>query len=441
MSSPEKTPAQNAAQSSEKTPAQNAVQSLEKTPAQPSVQRATHGSVASAARSTQPAKHVQLWSKNFTLVIIINLLVFTNHLMNLSTFPFYVESLGGTEALAGAAATIFSFVAVLCRPFIGWMLDRGKRRAILIVGLIGLTLAPLGYLFMSVLFAVVAFRMLHGASLACSNTTTATIASDVIPKPRFAEGMGLFGMATALATAAAPALGLWLMSALGFPALFAVAAGCAVLAIVLFMLMNPPHIEGTKKPLDFKALFNADALPASAIMLVFMLTFGALENFLAIFAANNNLPSGGLFFAVMAVMLLLVRVFLGKLVDQRGEAVFVYTCNAAMLVAFLLLAFVPNTVTFFVAAILAGYGFGGLEPALQSMAVHTASEESRGSANSTFLCAYDIGIGLGGGIAGVLISSLGYSQMFTILSLACIASVVLYIAWGRHHPSSFTYKG
>ena len=122
-------------------------------------------------------------------------------------------------------------------------------------------------------------------------------------------------------------------------------------------------------PLALQAL----GLPATATMLVFMLTFGALENFVAIFAAENSLPSGSIYFIVMSVMLLVVRITLGKLVDQRGEAIFVYTCNAAMLVAFLLLALVPNTATYILSAVLAGYAFGGLEPSLQSMAVHTST--------------------------------------------------------------------
>ena len=74
-------------------------------------------------------KSEKLWSRNFVLIIVINFLVFMNHIMLLSTFPFYIESLGGSEALAGLAATLFSFVAVLCRPFVGWMLDNGKRRS------------------------------------------------------------------------------------------------------------------------------------------------------------------------------------------------------------------------------------------------------------------------------------------------------------------------
>ena len=121
-------------------------------------------------------KSEKLWSRNFVLIIVINFLVFMNHIMLLSTFPFYIESLGGSEALAGLAATLFSFVAVLCRPFVGWMLDNGKRRTILAIGLCGMMLMPLGYMVASVIFLAFVFRMVHGAALALSNTSTATIA-------------------------------------------------------------------------------------------------------------------------------------------------------------------------------------------------------------------------------------------------------------------------
>lgn len=369
----------------------------------------------------------KLWTRELVLIILVNLCVFTNHIMSLSTFPFYIQSLGGTEAVAGICAAAFSFVAVIIRPFVGWWLDNGVRRAALIAGLVLMGLAPLGYVFVPVLSVAIAVRMLHGVGLSFSNSTTATVASDVICRPRFAEGMGYFGMATALASAIAPALGLSLMEGFGFNALYAAAAAIAGLGLVLFAFVRAPKVDVPKKKLDLRTIINRDSLPATVTMLVFMFTFGALENFVAIFAAESSLPSGSIYFLVMSGMLLLVRITLGKLVDQRGEAFFVYSCNAAMLVAFLLLAFVPNAVTYILSAVLAGYAFGGLEPSLQSMAVHTSTEETRGSANSTFLCGYDIGYGLGGGIAGSLITGLGYSAMWSIVSLACVLSVIVYV--------------
>ncbi len=383
---------------------------------------------------------LKLWTRDLVLIILVNLCVFTNHIMSLSTFPFYIQSLGGTEAVAGICAAAFSFVAVIIRPFVGWWLDNGVRRAALVAGLVLMGLAPLGYVFVPVLSVAIAIRMMHGVGLSFSNSTTATVASDVICRPRFAEGMGYFGMATALASAIAPALGLSLMEGFGFNVLYAVAAVIAGLGLVLFAFVRAPKVDVPKKKLDLRTIINRDSLPATVTMLIFMFTFGALENFVAIFASEASLPSGSIYFLVMSAMLLLVRITLGKLVDQRGEAFFVYSCNAAMLVAFLLLAFVPNDVTYILSAVLAGYAFGGLEPSLQSMAVHTSTEETRGSANSTFLCGYDIGYGLGGGIAGSLITGLGYSAMWSIVSLACVLSVIVYVVWARHSDTSFSKR-
>lgn len=393
-------------------------------------------STEQAAHAGKPA--AKLWTRDLVLIILVNLCVFTNHIMSLSTFPFYIQSLGGSEAIAGICAAAFAFVAVIIRPFVGWWLDNGVRKVALVVGLLLLGAAPLGYVFVPVLSMSIAFRMLHGIGLSFSNSTTATVASDVICRPRFAEGMGYFGMATALASAIAPALGLSLMEGFGFGTLYAVAAGIAGLGLVLFAFVRTRKVDVPKKKLDLRTIINRDSLPATTTMLVFMLTFGALENFVAIFAAENSLPSGSIYFIVMSVMLLVVRITLGKLVDRRGEAIFVYTCNAAMLVAFLLLALVPNTATYILSAVLAGYAFGGLEPSLQSMAVHTSTDETRGSANSTFLCGYDIGYGLGGGLAGSLITAMGYSSMWAIVSLACVASVLIYVAWARHSDTSFS---
>ena len=382
----------------------------------------------------------KLWTRNLVLIILVDLCVFTNHIMSLSTFPFYIQSLGGTEAVAGICAAAFSFVAVIIRPLVGWWLDNGVRRAALVAGLVLMGLAPLGYVFVPVLSVAIAIRMMHGVGLSFSNSTTATVASDVICRPRFAEGMGYFGMATALASAIAPALGLSLMEGFGFNVLYAVAAVIAGLGLVLFAFVRASKGDVPKKKLDLRTIINRDSLPATVTMLIFMFTFGALENFVAIFASEASLPSGSIYFLVMSAMLLLVRITLGKLVDQRGEAFFVYSCNAAMLAAFLLLAFVPNAVTYILSAVLAGYAFGGLEPSLQSMAVHTSTEETRGSANSTFLCGYDIGYGLGGGIAGSLITGLGYSAMWSIVSLACVLSVIVYVVWARHSDTSFSKR-
>lgn len=394
----------------------------------------------SVQKTAERPEKVRLWNRGFVLIIFINFLVFMNHLMILSTFPFYIEYLGGSNTVAGLATAGFSIIAILLRPVIGWLLDTGRRRGVLLAGLVLMALMPLGYLFLAVLYLAFICRMLHGAALALSNTSTATVATDIIPKERFAEGMGYFGLATAMATAVAPAFGLALMNKVGYGALFIAAFLCAAVSIVLLLCMHVPKPQRVERKFSLKGMIDRDALPASVTALSFLFTYGALENFVAKYAANANLPSGGLFFTVMAVFLLLTRLTAGRVTDRHGEGIFVYSCNFAMMAAVLLLGLVPGKATFFLAAVLAGFGFGGLEPALQSMAVAIAPPERRGAANSTFLCAYDIGIGLGGAVAGVLIDAVGYGHMYTIMAVFNVISVLFYTFVGRNHPSSFSYR-
>lgn len=397
-------------------------------------------------------KNVKLWTKDFVLIILINFFVFLNHLMILSTFPLFIKNvMGSSDSVSGLCVTLFCVIGVIARPFVGVMLDNGKRKSILIVGLIIMGLMPMGYLFASTvimsLLSVIICRMAHGIALALSNTSTSTIATDIIPKQRFAEGMGMFGMATALATAVAPAIAQTLIDCGGvsgknFKLLFAVATLTMAVSIVLFSALKTPKTEIKHTPINFKTLINKDALPASVTAIMFLLTYGAIENFTLQYSLESSriTLSGGLYFTVMAAALLLTRITVGKIADKKGEAIFVYTCNGAMFLALILLATLENNVVFMVSAFLSGYAFGGLEPSLQAMAVSVVKPSERGSANSTFLCAYDIGIGLGGGIAGVLIDSLGYNKMFAVISVANILSVVIYLCIGRRHKSSMTYR-
>ena len=390
-------------------------------------------------------KNERLWTWNFVKIILINFFVFLNHLMILSTFPFFVSYLGYSDSVSGACAAVFSLVAVISRPFIGRLLDNGKRRGILLVGICGMALMPMAYLLIyttvaSIVLTIIC-RMIHGLSLACSNTSTSTITTDIIPRTRFSEGMGMFGLATALATACAPAIGEALMKK-GFLVLFLSAALVMFISMILLLTLKTPKITVPKKSFSVKKLIDKDALLASLVVLVFLLTYGALENYILKFVSESKVItlSGGAYFAIMAIAIFLTRLFLGRVTDRKGEGVFVYSCNISMLLALLMIACIPCNVTFFLSALLSGYAFGGIEPSLQSMAVSIAPPERRGAANSTFLCAYDIGIGMGGGIAGILIDFAGYQKMFAMIASAALISILVYVLWGRKHPSSISYR-
>ena len=106
----------------------------------------------------------------------------------------------------------------------------------------------------------------------------------------------MFGMATALATACAPAIGEKLMN----KALqrFATSTGVMILCLFLYAFLSLPKLNIARKPFNIKHLIDKDALPASCVVLIFLLTYGALENYTLKFASQTDkiTISGGCLF-------------------------------------------------------------------------------------------------------------------------------------------------
>ena len=132
---------------------------------------------------------------------------------------------------------------------------------------------------------------------------------------------------------------------------------------------------------------------AAVTQLFFMMTYGVVEVYVAIYAVLHRLLSGGIYFIGIAVATVATRILLGRVVDKYGEAQLVYTENAAIITGILLLVFAHNIPCYLLSVALLGYSFGVMQSALQTMAMPA---ERRGAASSTFFVAFDFGIALGG---------------------------------------------
>ena len=63
-------------------------------------------------------------------------------------------------------------------------------------------------------------------------------------------------------------------------------------------------------------------------------------------------------------------------------------------------------------ALLIGLGNGHMWPAFQNMTINVAHNNQRGTANSTILISWDIGMGLGILVGGIVSELLGYGAAF-----------------------------
>lgn len=382
-----------------------------------------------------------LWTKNFILMCVVNLVMFIGFQMLVSTFPFFVMHLGGDEAVAGVASGLFSVSSLMMRPVVGWILDNKSRKILLFFGLAGLVLLPVLYAAINIIVLILLLRLFHGIFWASTTTSLNTNASDIIPKEKFGEGMGYFGLTATISLSVAPLIGLTVMDKLGFNALFLSSACIVAVAFILSFNIKVKETTKGRSPTSvkniFKNIINKNALPASAVMFLFLMPYGAVTTFIAVYAEQIQIGSGGLFFAVMAISTGIVRIFSGKISDKKGEAPIVYTGVICMAVSLILIANLSSPLTFIISALLFGVGFGGMAPTMQAMAMRTSPPERRGSASSTYLCAFDLGMGLGGVISGYFVRWFGYSHMYKFMIVTLLFSFLVYFFWARKTPSAF----
>lgn len=379
----------------------------------------------------------RLWTGSFLKICLVNFFIFVNFHALLPTFPFFVTYLGGDAVTIGLATALFSIASIVSRPFVGWLVDTRGRCTLLVLGLVGMVLIPMGYFVSAGIALAVVLRTAHGVFHAASSNAASTWVTDIIPRSRMGEGLGMYGLSMAISTAVAPAMGLAVMNIWGFRPLFAIAALVALAALLISIGIRSRNYTMSTAPLRFGELFEPMSAPAAVTQFFFMMAYGVIEVYVAIYAASCHLPGGGIYFIFIALATVATRILLGRAIDRYGEAWLVYSGNAAIAAGILLLVFAHNVPCYLLSAVLLGYSFGAIQPSLQTMAMHAVAPERRGAASSTFFVAFDFGIALGGFLAGVLVKYLDYDAMFLWMIVPCALSLGYYYVFGRRHASSF----
>jgi len=381
---------------------------------------------------------VKLWTKQFVLIILLNLFLFFGFQMMMPTFPLFVESLGANESLIGLISGAFTLTTLFARPFSGVALDRIGRKQVLFVGLGIFLVATFAYSYLPALLIVFAFRMIHGLGWGFAGTATNTIASEELPKPRFAEGMGYFSLSTSLAMAVAPAAGLFLMSASNFSTVTYIAGGLVIVGIILtFFLKTPPkacdaEIKAEEKP-QKTSLYEKTAIRPAFIMFFATLTYGTIVSFISIYAQQEGVKSIGLFFTVYAVTLLFSRPLAGKLIDRKGYDYALIPGMLFLMVGIFFISIAHTLTVFLIAGFFYGIGFGATHPSLQAMATRTVAKNRLGAANATFFTGFDLGMGIGAMVFGKIASMVGYSHMYLISMFCALIGLIVYLVFVRKH--------
>ena len=381
----------------------------------------------------------RLWNSNFIKVMAANFLLFFAFYLLMPLLPLYLnDTFGSTKDVIGAVLSGYTVAALIARPFSGYLVDTFPRRQVLLVCFFLFFIFFAGYLVAGTLLLFGIVRTLHGAPFGALTVANSTVAIDVLPSSRRTEGIGYYGLSNNLAMATGPTVAIYLFDWLGsyevlfWAALLIAGIGLGVDATVK---LKPRQLVQGKRALSLDRFFLVVGLWLFINMVGFGYSYGVLSTYLAIYAKQTmGVTSGtGTFFLILAAGLMLSRLQ-GASALRKGRVV----QNASMgmcisIVGYTLFVAMPNLWGFYGAAVLIGLGNGHLWPAFQNMMINLASNDQRGTANSTILVAWDVGIGLGVIIGGVVAEHMGYSSAFWSGVAVNALAIVSYFGLSRKH--------
>ncbi|MFT3737272.1 MAG: MFS transporter [Breznakibacter sp.] len=374
-----------------------------------------------------------LWTKDFVLVFVSNMLLFFSFYMLIPVLPYYVmDYLGISQTLAGIVLALYTISALLIRPLSGYLVDTFNRKPLYLVCYAVFCAALAGYVVATSLLVFILLRIMHGFAFGAGTVSGSTVAVDIMPSARRGEGIGYYGMAASIAMAVGPAIGYWLYQHHSFSVIFVVA-----LLSGLVGLMAITRIKPIKKPrpadkpqeiLSWDRFVLVNALPMVALLFLIGIGYGILTNYLALFCDQKGFEGkAGWFFMALSVGIIIARFLSAKNLNKGKNIQVVYVGSILLGVGFCMFLAADSVFVLYAIALMIGAGLGHINPAFQGMIVHLAQPYQRGTANATYFTFWDLGVGLGIAMGGYVIERLGFLGTFGLCAVLIAFGMVYFM--------------
>ena len=421
----------------------------------------------------------KLWNRNYLRTWGANFTLFFSFMLIVPLLPIYLqEQFGASKEMIGVVLSGYTVVAMLTRATSGYVVDKYPRKQVLVLGFVLLFAFYFGYLLASSLLLFAVVRTLHGLPFGIATVANSTVAIDVLPAERRAEGIGYYGLSNNVATAISPTVGLWIYETWhDFDLLFCCSLAVAAVGVAAVAGLDALGGRTERRPMESAAagtanedegcgggpmesaaagttnedesdgarqttaaivrwlerFYLAQGWAQGVAIACFSFAYGVVSTYVAIYGREELGITGGsgVFFALLASGLIVSRLF-GSRSLRRGRILHNATLGTCLsCVGYLLFAALHNEVGYYGCAILVGLGNGHLWPAFQSMFISLASASKRGVANASLLTSWDLGVGLGVVSGGSLIEHFGYHSAFWGGWLVETLGVVFYLLYVR----------
>ena len=389
--------------------------------------------------SEQTEVKEKLWNSNYTKVWIANFMIFFSFMLLAPMLPLYMsDTFDANKDIIGIVLSGYTLTALLIRPFCGFLVDSFPRKKVLLICYFLFFIFFAGYLAAGTLLIFAIVRTLHGAPFGATTVSNSTVAIDVLHPSRRAEGIGYYGLSNNIASAIGPSVAIWIHEVTGsYDLIFLLSllfAGIGF-AINSTLKLKTREIVQDKPKLSFDRFFLVKGWSEALAMVCYAFSYGVIATYIAIYGKEELGITGGsgVYFILLSAGLIMSRL-IGNRTLREGKIV----RNASLgicvsVVGYLVFAALHNPVGFYASALIIGLGNGHMWPAFQTMFINLAPHTQRGTANSSILISWDIGVGLGILVGGVFVEHFGYHSAFWAAWILNAVGVIFYFAYVRNN--------
>ena len=394
----------------------------------------------------------RLVTPSYCFILIANFLLYFGFYLLMPVLPFYLQEVFDTsKATIGIILASYTIAALTIRPFSGYLLDTFARKPLYLLAFFIFTSVFAGYMLAGTLTLFTILRVVHGIAFGTVTVSGNTIVIDIMPSSRRGEGLGYYGLSNNIAMSLGPMTGLFLHDYYSFTLIFGCAlASCSLGLIMALLVKTPRKAPVVRAPISLDRFILLKGIPVGIDLLLLSIPYGMTTTYVAMYAKQIGISGGtGLFFSFMAIGMAISRLFSGRQVDKgRITQVIAWgmflVCACFFMLASCteLMAWNPKFTTrfFFSIALLLGVGFGTMFPAFNTMFVNMAPHNKRGTATSTYLTSWDVGIGLGLILGGIIGEHHSLSGAYLFGGILSIISIIYYLKRVVPHFQKYRLK-
>ncbi len=378
-----------------------------------------------------------LWNSNYVKVWIANFLLFFAFYILTPLLPLFMRDVfNADKAVTGIVLCGYTLTALLVRPFSGFIVDSFPRKTVLLFCYFFFALLFAGYFITGSMIIFAIIRTMHGAPFGATTVANSTMAIDVLHPQRRAEGIGYYGLSNNIAMAIGPSVGLYIYNyAQDFNLIFALSLISAFAGFAINTTLHPRQrpICRPQRSISLDRFFLLSGWSEGITVAALSFSFGVVSTYLAIYSREvMHIEAGtGTFFMLLAVGLIASRL-VGSRSLRQGKIVKNASMGMALsMFGYLMFVALPNQWGYYGAALIIGLGNGHMFPAMQTMFINLATNDRRGTANSTLLSMWDVGIGLGIVLGGAFAEHFGYTAAFWMSFAVNMAGVLFFFIYSR----------